>query len=157
MKAPATYQDWLNCLAILRGTNVAGSGVYEAMLEGSFFGTEATKAALQRQIIDSINIMLDRCAKRFIRNMNDSITFNELAQIELLFKRLKKDVRIALFFEKLDFLPPEFRKDLSASIRGQMTDFWNETTAFLYDQSLEYSNPDLEDALYLIKRIKLFD
>lgn len=157
VKAPATYQEWLDCLAVLKGTNVHSSGVYEAMVTGSFAGTDVTKAALQRQIVDSINAMLDNSAKRFIRNMNDSITFNELSQIELLFNRLKKDVKVALFFETLDFLPKDFRNELSDSIRKQMSGFWKDTVNFLYEQSLEYSNSDLEDALFQIKRIKLFE
>ena len=157
VKAPTTYQEWLDCLVVLKGTNVYSTGVYDALVAGSFTGTDVTKAALQRQIVDSINAMLDNSAKRFIRNMNDSITFNELSQIELLFNRLKKDVKVALFFEPLEFLPTEFRNELSSSVRKQMSDFWNDTVHFLYEQSLEYSNSDLEDALFLIKRIKLFE
>jgi len=157
IKAPATYQEWIDCLAILRGTSVYSSGVYEALIGGSFDGTDVTKTALQRQIVDSINALLDNSAKRFIKNMNDSITFNELSQIELLFNRLKKDVKAALFFEKLEFLPADFKRELSHSVKQQMSDFWKETTHFLYEQSLEYSNSDLEDALFLIRRIKLFD
>ena len=157
VKAPATYQEWLDCFVVLKGTNVYSTGVYDALVAGSFTGTDVTKTALQRQIVDSINAMLDNSAKRFIRNMNDSITFNELSQIELLFNRLKKDVKVALFFESLEFLPTEFRNELSSSVRKQMSDFWNDTVHFLYEQSLEYSNSDLEDALFLIKRIKLFE
>lgn len=157
IKAPATYQEWLDCLDILKGTNVHGTGVYDALVSGSFAGTEVTKAALQKQIVDAINIMLDNSAKRFIKNMNESIVFNELGQIELLFNRLKKDVKVSLFFESLDFLPKEYRDELSDSVRRQMLNLWNETTSFLYGQSLEYSNSDLEDALFLIRRKKLFE
>lgn len=157
IKAPATYQEWLDCLDILKGTNAYGTGVYDALVSGSFAGTEVTKAALQKQIVDAINIMLDNSAKRFIKNMNESIVFNELGQIELLFNRLKKDVKVSLFFEGLDFLPKEYRDELSDSVRRQMLSLWNETTSFLYEQSLEYSNSDLEDALFLIKRKKLFE
>lgn len=157
IKAPATYQEWLDCLDILKGTNVHGTGVYDALASGSFVGTEVTKAALQKQIVDAINIMLDNSARRFIKNMNESIVFNELGQIELLFNRLKKDVKVSLFFESLDFLPKEYRDELSDSVRRQMLNLWNETTTFLYGQSLEYSNSDLEDALFLIRRKKLFE
>lgn len=157
VKVPATYQEWLDCLVVLKGINVYGTGVYDALVAGTFMGTDVTKAALQRQIVNSINAMLDNITKRFIRNMNDSITFNELSQIELLFNRLKKDVKVALFFETLDFLPKEFRNELSSSVRKQMSEFWNDTVRFLYEQSLEYSNSDLEDALFLIKRIKIFE
>ena len=67
--APVTYQEWLDCLAILKGTSVYSSGIYEALIGGSFDGTDVTKTALQRQIVDSINALLDNSAKRFIKNM----------------------------------------------------------------------------------------
>lgn len=157
LKAPATYQEWLDCLNILKKPNALNLGIYKALCSGTFSGTEVTIVALQKQIVDAINNILDSSTKRFTRNLNDSITFNELGQIELLFNRLKKDVKLTLFFENLAFLPKEFRNELSNSIKKQMLDFWNDTTLFLYEQSLEYSNSDLEDALFLIKRIKLFE
>lgn len=157
IKAPATYQEWLDCLNILEKTSALNIGIYEALCSGTFSGTEVTIAALQKKIVNVINNILDNSVKRFTRNLNDSITFNELSQIELLFNRLKKDVKVTLFFENLAFLPKEFRNELSNSIKKQMLDFWNNTTLLLYEQSLEYSNSDLEDALFLIKRIKLFE
>jgi len=157
VKVPVTYQEWLDCLNMLEKTNAHNFEIYEALCSGIFSGTEVTKAALQKQIVDAINNILDNSAKRFTRNLNDSITFNELSQIELLFNRLKKDIKVTLFFENLAFLPKEFRNELSSSIKKQMLDFWNGTILFLHEQSLEYSNSDLEDALFLIKRIKLFE
>ncbi|MDE6579160.1 MAG: hypothetical protein K2K41_01325 [Ruminiclostridium sp.] len=157
VKAPSTYSEWLGCLDILKGTNVSASGVYEALVSGSFAGTDTILSALQKQIIESVNALLNNSSRRFTKNMNDSIAFNDLGSIDLLFDRLKKDVKISLFFESLDFLPREYREELSRSVRDQMQGFWNETVSFLYRQSLEHSNSDLEDALFLIKRKKLFN
>lgn len=157
IKAPHTYSEWLGCLDILKGKNVSASGAYEALVSGSFSGTEATLSALQKQIVEAVNALLNNSTRRFTKNMNDSIIFNDLGSIDLLFDRLKKDVKISLFFEELAFLPKEYREELSGSVREQMQGFWNDTVSFLYGQSLEYSNSDLEDALFLIKRKRLFD
>lgn len=157
VKPPETYREWLDCLHLLRENDAYGVGVYDALAAGSFSGTESTRAALQKQMVDGVNAALDKSAKRFIRNMNDSLAFNEFSQIASLFYRLKRDVRAVLFFESLDFLPKEFREELSDAVKSQMLKFWNESTAFLYEQSLEVSNPDLEDVLFLVKRIKLLD
>ena len=154
--APSTYQDWLDCFARMRELPLSGNGDFEVLALGVFSGTSAMQAALERQMVDTINAVLNKSVKRFMRNLNECITFNELAQIDVLFKRLKKDINKTLFFLNLSFLSSEFKAELYASITVQMTDFWNDTVGFLRQQAMDHSNSDLEDALFLISRIRLF-
>ena len=154
-KAPATYQEWLSCLEQMKGRN--GREAFAAAAHGSFAGSELTLGALQKQIVETVNALLDQSVKRFLRRLNESIAFNELAQTELLFKRLRKSVHEILFFEELAFLPEAFRASLSEAVKTQMGAFWNKTVRFLEEQSLEFSNSQLEDALFLIRRIRLFE
>ena len=156
IRAPVTYQEWLACLDMMKSGTEAGNAAFDAACMGSFAGSEVTRTALQRQIVETVNAVLNRSTRRFLKNLNDNIAFNELAQTELLFKRLKKDVNRVMFFTKLSFLPGEFRRELEESVREQMTRFWNDTVGFLCRQSVEFSNSELEDALFLIRRIKLF-
>ncbi len=107
-------------------------------------------------MVDTINVVLNRSIKRFVRELNECIAFNELEQAEFLFKRFKKDINKTLFFMQLSFLSGEFKTELYSSISVQMTGFWDDTVGFLKQQAMEYSNSDLEDAIYLIRRIKLF-
>lgn len=153
---PTTYQEWLTCFEIMKSGSVAGNEAFDAASNGSFVGNDLTKNALQRQIVETVNAVLDKSVKRFIRNLNESIAFNELPETVLLFKRLKKDVHKALFFTKLSFLPKDLRQELEKSVKDQMTGFWEDTITFLQNQSLEFSNSDLEDVLFLVKRIRLF-
>lgn len=156
LKAPTTYQDWLDCFETMKHNPVSGNGVFEAVAAGSFTGTGATNSAMQKQVVETVNAILDKSAKRFIKELNESISFNELSQVDVLFRRLKRDVENSLFFENLFFLPKTFRKELSESVKTQMQKFWDDTVRFLYEQSLEFSNSELEDVLFLIKRIHLF-
>lgn len=156
IKAPNTYQEWLDCFELMKSNSADGNGVFDAVVSGSFTGTETTKSALQKQIVETVNAILDKSAKRFIKELNESIAFNDLTQIDLLFRRLKKDVHKSLFFENLFFLPKKFREELSDSVKTQMKNFWSDTVKFLYEQSLEFSNSELEDVLFLINRIHLF-
>lgn len=156
LAAPTTYQEWLECFELMKSGSIVGNEVFDAVRGGIFVGSDLTKDALQRQIVETVNALLDKSVKRFIRNLNDSIAFNELPDTVLLFKRLKKEVNISLFFTELSFLPEGFRHDLEKSVKDQMNGFWNDTVAFLQDQSLEFSNSDLEDILFLVKRIRLF-
>lgn len=156
IKVPTTYQDWLICFDMMKNGSGADNEVFDAACKGSFVGSDLTKNALQKQIVETVNALLDKSVKRFIRNLNENIAFNELSQTELLFKRLKKDVAKSLFFTELTFLPKSFRNELEDSVKEQMSNFWKDTIKFLYDQSLEFSNSELEDVLFLVRRIRLF-
>lgn len=156
IKPPSTYQDWLIYFDIMKHGSGIDSDVYDALCMGSFVGSDLTRNALQKQIVETVNAVLDKGVKRFNRNFNENIAFNELSQTEVLFKRLKKDVLMSLFFTRLTFLPKDFRSELEDSVKVEMTRFWETTMKFLYDQSLEFSNPELENLLFLVKKIKLF-
>ena len=135
IKAPSTYQEWLACFDMIKNGTGADNELFEAVGMGTFVGSDLTKNALQKQIVETVNAFLDKSAKRFIRNLNENIAFNELCQTELLFKRLKKDVSKSLFFKKLTFLPESFRLELEESVKEQMSNFWEATTKFLHNQS----------------------
>ena len=156
VQAPTTYQEWLSCFEIMKNSSAAGNEVFDIVCRGSFAGSDLTRNALQKQIAETVNDVLDKSVKRFIRSLNENIAFNDFSQTELLFKRLKKDISKSLFFTRLSFLPEEFRRELEESVKNQMSGFWKDTVKFLYEQSLEFSNSDLEDVIFLIKRIKLF-
>ena len=154
--APSTYQDWLDCFARMKEVPLSGNGDLEVLALGSFAGTSAMQAALERQMVDTINAVLNKSVKRFVRDLNECIAFNELAQVDVLFKRLKRDIHKTTFFLELSFLSSDFKNELYQSITDQMTGFWDDTICFLRQQAMDYSNSDLEDALFLIRRIKLF-
>lgn len=157
LKSPRTYQEWLDCLEILKQGKAHRSNLYECLLSASFLGTEVTNVALQRQIVDAINVALKNSTSSFLKNVNESILFHEVSQVDLLFRRWKKEVKVFLFFEKLDCLPEDFREKLSKAIREKLSEFWAEMIKFLYEQSLECPSSDFEDTLFLVKRIKLFE
>ena len=156
LKAPITYQEWLDCFEAMKHSPVRDHAVFEAVAAGSFAGTEATNVAMQKQVVETVNAILDKSAKRFIKGLNESISFNDLSQIDILFRRLKHDVEKSLFFENLFFLSETFRMELSESVKTQMKKFWDDTVKFLYEQSMEFCNSELEDVLFLINRIHLF-
>ncbi len=155
---PVNYQDWVNLFSKVKNEKNCDPEIFSALSRGSFPSmTERIEAPFKEQLCETVNIVLDRGVKRFIKELNESISFNDLSQVDILFIRLKKDVRRARFFESLHFLGEDFIKELTDSLKAQMSGFWNDTVSFLYEQSVEFSNSELEDALYTVKRMKLFD
>lgn len=155
-EAPSTYQEWLDCFERMKEVPLSNNRDLEVLSLGTFAGTGTMQAAFERQMVDTVNAVLNKSTKRFMRDLNECIAFNELAQVDVLFKRLKKDIHKATFFVNLSFLPNSFKTELYRSVTEQMTMFWDNMIAFLQQQANDFSNSDLEDALFLIRRIKLF-
>jgi len=153
---PNTYQDWLDCFERIKESPLSGNKDFDLLSHGSFDGTGAMLTAFQQQMVDTINTVLNKSVRRFVRDLNECITFNELDHIDVLFKRLKKDINRTTFFLELSFLSSEFKSELYKSISDQMIKFWNDTIEYLQHEAFESFNSDLEDALFLIRRIRLF-
>jgi len=125
---PEVYQDWLALFVRVKNERNCPPEVFEALSRGSLTDlTPMTEVSFKEQLLETVNKVLDRGAKRFVKDLNDSITFNDLCQVDILFIRLKKDVRKAMFFESLSFLGKDFVKELSDSLKKQMTEFWDKT------------------------------
>ena len=146
-EAPSTYQEWLDCFERMKEVPLSNNRDLEVL---------SLLITFERQMVDTVNVVLNKSTKRFMRDLNECIAFNELAQVDVLFKRLKKDIHKATFFVNLSFLPNSFKTELYRSVTEQMTMFWDNMIAFLQQQANDFSNSDLEDALFLIRRIKLF-
>ena len=154
--APRTYQQWLDCLSALSGTAADRSSVCAAMAQGSFAGSPAALVGLQEQMLLSIRNTLTRVTKRFLRELNDSLSFHDFTRTEALCRRLRRDIQSVLFFTELEFLPKSYRDQLLDSITAEMTAFWDRLCRSLRQQAMEYPDPELEDTVFLISRIKLF-
>lgn len=156
MISPNTYASWVECLKALNSNDFVDSEVYEALTNGSL-AVDSIKPDFLNIMVEEINTYIDTCTRKFIRGLNESLESNDFVQIELLFTRLSKKLSISLFFENLDFLPKGFKDELSDSVRSQSQAFWNDTVRFLQNQLLEGANSDLEDVLFSVSRMKLFN
>lgn len=156
VKVPSTYRDWLECFNQMQNGLMYDEVFYAAISKGSFVGNKLTKSAFQKQLVNTVNTILDKNVKRFSKDLNEIIIFNEFSELELLFRRFRKNIYKVLFFDNFIFLPKTFRDELKKSIMKQMSEFWEDTKKFLYLQTMEFSNSELDDAVFLINRIKLF-
>jgi len=157
---PATYEDWLKCFDFLKSAPSFDGETAAVIAKGSFenfSGSAYIAGRFCRELTETINEMLNKRVLKFIKDLNLLISFNELADIVSLFIKLRNEVKKCLFFTDLGFLDEAVKKDMEQSVKTQTEKFWDDTVAFLQKQSQEYSNGLLEDALFLIHRINLFE
>ncbi len=153
---PSTYGEWLNAFDYLKSKSSVDDKVIQRISKGSLRGNDKVHASFQVQLIETINKMIDLRVRKFRNDINRCIELNELSDIPALFLNLKNEIRKCFFFSQLDFVVEDIRNELQQSIEKQISVFWEETTKFLHEQAMEYSNSELEDALFHIGRMRLF-
>ena len=153
---PTTYDEWLDCFDLLKSSAFVDSRVTMTIAKGSFANKGYIAVQFNQKLAETINEMLNKRISRFLKDLNMLISFNELSDIVPLFVKLNNEVKKCLFFREFAFLDRGIKRELEQSIKMQMGQFWNETVTFLQNQTMEFSNVDLEDSLFLIRRIQLF-
>lgn len=153
---PTTYEDWLLCFDFLKSSPSVDNSVAMTIANGSFVNRGYIAVQFHQKFAETINEMLNKCIARFLKDLNMLISFNELSDIVPLFVKLRNEVDKCLFFCELECLDKKIKQELEQSIKTQMANFWDDTINFLKRQAFEFSNEDLEDSLFLIRRIRLF-
>jgi len=154
---PATYEQWLRCFDLLRLSTSVDSSVAMTIANGSLAGKGYIIEKFHQKLADTITEMLNKRFAWFVKDLNMLLNFNELLDIAPLFVKLRNQLEICLVLTRLSFLEADIQASLALSVRTQAQKFWGETVGFLQRQSVEVDSSDLNDSLFLIRRINLFE
>lgn len=155
-QVPQTYVDLLNCFDILKSKNI-DKETFNLLVSCNCHVPQSAVAILQDELIKTINIMLNRCIKEFRKDFQMSLDYSEFENIYNVFTHLAVKLKYCLFFSEYKFLDEKFVEELYISYQKQVKSFWSKTVNSIYQQCIEESNLILENELYMIKRIHLFD
>jgi hypothetical protein len=133
-----------------------GEEFFDMLALGSLQCSEQMLLRFREHIVVSLNRMIDHRTKRFIRELNRFLEFNDAAGVVALFRKYKKDMEQCMFFKKIVFIQDAFREELSISVENQTKAFLKKVVGHLTGQVTDTGNPEMEDALYQIKRIRFF-
>ena len=70
-EAPSTYQEWLDCFERMKEVPLSNNRDLEVLSLGTFAGAGTMQAAFERQMVDTVNVVLNKSTKRFMRDLND--------------------------------------------------------------------------------------
>ena len=71
-EAPSTYQEWLDCFERMKEVPLSNNRDLEVLSLGTFAGTGTMQAAFERQMVDTVNVVLNKSTKRFKMCIRDS-------------------------------------------------------------------------------------
>ena len=150
-----SYADWIEAFENIKKYPLSADN-YLALEGGTLDIYSSMSHPFNSMMTDAINVALRRCIDSFSKELDMCLSFNEIENIELSFSHFKRNVKRVFFFEGFSFLPESIKKELSEKIKEQISAFWNEVIAYLNKEALNNQIRELEDILFLIKRIKLF-
>lgn len=153
---PKTYQEWLDCFAHMKEYRISEEYI-EILSKGSIHSNPQMANRFQTHIVNLINDMLDARTRRFIKELDQLMEFNDIGDVVLLFKKFNKEIKQCLFFSRLDCVTAGFKKELATSVEGQTIEFLRKVMNHLSVQAFETNNFEMEDALYQIRKIKFFE
>lgn len=150
---PKTYQEWLACFAYFKKNKISKEHII-ILSKGSLQCNHQIIAKLETHIINLLNEMIDIRTKGFIKQLQMSLESNDIDEITLLFKKYCNDIKLCLFYEKMEFMPVGFKHELSSVIQKQTSEFLQSVLKHLARQAEESNNDELENVLFQIRRIK---
>lgn len=155
LNTPSCYADWLEWFKLLQRKSISREE-WKLLKNGRCKDIHSTIEYFEHQLIQTENIMIKRYLKEFAKSMNIYLSYGEYERLYQPFRILAKQFAICLFFSDLSFLSLEFRKELRDSVIANATDHWNKAVKNLYTAYIESNSDVLEDQLYMIKKIRLF-
>lgn len=154
-KIPDTYGDWLTCFESLKkGTRVEYE-YFTHIHKGKVPSDLTLQKIFEQQLIDTINVMLNNRIKKFNKELNFLLSFNETLEVVRLFYRLNQSFSDCLFFHELTPLNTSFKVELHQSIETEVKRFWQFTLNQLHKESVQVGNHELEAIVFEVKKIKL--
>ncbi len=154
--SPKTYADWLDCFEVLCKRNVTRTEL-QLLREGTCTASAGSVEYLEKQLVKTINAMIKRYIHAFNKELEMRGMYNDYDNLYQLFVTLANRLSGCLFFTELDFMSVAFRDELRVSVVGETKRFWKMMTDSIYSQCIDLNSTTLEDELYMIKRIKLFN
>lgn len=150
---PSNFLQWLECFEILGSRSVSNEDI-KILRNGSCSDIGSSIDYLEKELIKTVNKMMDLCIRDFNREINMYLSFDENESYFEAYRRLARRLDNCLFFTDLDFLGESFRKELEQSVNKEINKFWLISTKILHDQCIDHYDKNLEDQSYFIKRLR---
>ena len=152
---PQVYAEWLDCFRILRQRELTDAE-WTHLRCGRCSDAESVLSGVETQTVETVNAMTARAIRMFHQALEDAEMFQDMDAIYTAFRRLARQFEGCAFFAGLPFLPAAFRQELLGSLRQNAGAFWENCVQSMYRQCMDQNNVRLEDQLYMIRRIRLF-
>lgn len=156
LNVPNCYAEWLDWFDLLQKKSISMDEL-QLLKNGRCNDSHTTIEYFEKQLIKTENIMLKRYLGEFGKTLEIYLSYGEYERLYEPFQLLAKQFTVCLFFVDLQFMSCEFRRELSRSVIANAKDHWKKAVKNIYIACIESNSTVLEDQLYMINKIRLFE
>lgn len=108
----------------------------------------------QVQVAETVDTMLRRYVRKFNRSLREAMELGDLENVQILCRRLQREMEYCFFFRNISFLPKMFTEEMERAVREQISIFWKKEIQEFARLGEESGRPELEDVIYFMRRIR---
>ena len=153
---PADYNGWVECLEALED-GIPDDNAEHMLSVGTCPEYSGIKPYFHLRIENSVNAIINTCIKELRREVSRLTAEGDVRGLHIAFIRFSKRIRRCLFFNRIPFLDSGYKEELLIKTQDAVNAFWSDTLSSLQNDVRHSDSNALEEELYLIKRIRLFN
>lgn len=150
--APETYQQWLACFQYLE-EHPWDQPALDMVCRGCYSG-KPSEAFLAR-LSDTVSVMLTKCCRRFLRELDQALADGEPDMAMLLAVRFRRKTRACLFYHSLLFLDAQYKQILDDGFHKQLQSFWESFLSQLRRTARDSMDVTVEDMALELSRLRI--
>lgn len=153
--APGTYHQWKKVFEAFQTKAKLTEQDLRLVALGTLSGTAETYRQFHTLLLATVNHLLTKYSQQFLRELRLRLQMGDVLDTIGLFRRYAKESQGVFFFEKLTVLTPEDKENLKEGVQQEIASLWTSCLTSLEQQRGNHS--DVDDVLFMIKRLKPFE
>lgn len=153
---PTDYHSWIQYLDSIEDGDFENN--LQAVLdESSCPEYKGIKSYFHVRIETAVNNIIESNLRDLKKGIAKFTENNEIAGLHILFVRFSKKINRCMFFCYIPFLDNTFKKKMYSATKKEVYNFWDIMLNLLQSEAKKNNNVLLDEELFLIERITLFD
>lgn len=149
-----SFTDWIAYFDELRETGLLTEESVVTAIKSDYKGNSAGKNELAKSYKKTIDFLIEKRCKRFLRQLEECLECGDTDYIVLLFKRMRRDEELFARTSQLPFISKKEQTSIRTSIIEQIDAFLDKIIFQLKKGEYESPGGTLQDVLYEITRLK---
>ena len=126
---PTTYNEWLQAFEYFKEYEMTEDDA-NILRQGKLENDSSIIGLFQNQLVSYLNFTMSKKLKKFNKDINFMIEVNDFIGISRLLKKLKNDFVNLTFYQNLEFVRFETRKQLSDQICQELKKYFKDLSLF---------------------------
>ena len=148
---PHTYREWLDCFSYVKVHPMDDTGL-RLLRKGTLACDPNILDKFLLRVDETVGEVLNHCISTFLSRVGQAFEEADIDSVEILAIRFWEHAAECFFFEDLDCIPGQRRRQFREGYVGQLDKFWGRFLAQLDQESEECRNLALDELVFRLRR-----